>query len=67
MKIIKKTWKNFLESVKRSREVMKITRSYQTQFKCPKCKSYLSQIVYSKSVDPQYFCSKCGYEGLGKI
>ena len=67
MGLIKNVWDRYLESVKRSREVMKITRSIQTSFRCPKCKSYLSQVVYSKSIHPGYFCKKCGYEGMAKL
>lgn len=67
MKFINKLWNKYLDSKKRSREVMKITSSTGIGFICPKCRSSLSQIVYSKSLDPMYFCKKCGYEGMGQL
>jgi predicted RNA-binding Zn-ribbon protein involved in translation (DUF1610 family) len=60
-------WIKYLNAHTKMREVRKFSRSMKTGFKCPKCKSSLFQIVSSKSIDPQYFCKKCGYEGLGKI
>lgn len=67
MNLLKRAWNKYLENKKRAREVMKITRSFQTSFKCPKCKSSLSQISYSKFIDTRYFCKKCGYEGMAKL
>lgn len=67
MGLLKKIWDKYLAMNKREREVLKVIRSIKTSFKCPKCKSPLFQIDYYGSCDQQYFCKKCGYEGMAKI
>ena len=63
MKLIKKILNWFKEYNKKSINVLKITRSIKTSFKCPKCKSDLYRINYSKSITNTYFCKNCNYEG----
>ena len=67
MNLFNKIWNKYLQSKRRAREGMKVSNSVETSFRCPKCKSYLFQISYAKSYDQQYFCKKCGYEGMAKV
>lgn len=67
MGLFRKIWNKYIKFDKKARDVMKVTSSIQTSFKCPKCKSPLFQIVYPNAYDPQYFCKKCGYEGMVKL
>jgi predicted RNA-binding Zn-ribbon protein involved in translation (DUF1610 family) len=67
MGFFKKILESYTAYNQRARETMKITNSFQTSFKCPKCKSPLSQISFGRSIDVQYFCKKCGYEGMAKL
>lgn len=67
MGLLRKIWNKYIEFNKRTREGMKVTSSVETSFRCPKCKSPLFQIAYTKSYDQQYFCKKCGYEGMAKL